>query len=365
MAALFSTVELPFAEMNALAFVNYTIVIEADSGDYSLSRMGSWAQPFYDALTCAYNKAVLHSLFISGSPILTAGGDFRYTEEGATFSGSAPVHVYQNNVTVLPPDLSARRVPLCFVTGMEKGAHQLTLNLDTGDSYTFARLGYDTDSFADAVEKQIRGLRDESLAAVKEIEPSLPDAKASLISGMVLRGAAAPFSRLSGISESFVSALEGKIAATRAAEYYKAFSGLCDKSRFWIGFRKNEAPTQIEGEAETAAPDPYLLWLIVPSPDGSHCAVEFAEADAATFVYRVTGDFANFAGKLNRALEAIEFKREIIRLSDEELRKPDNAYSYMVLKRSAALQFVRRNFVGRVIHSSPAGWQQKLSELWM
>lgn len=363
-SALFSTVEIPFAEINAITFTNHIITVKADSGDYSLSRMGSWAQPFYDALTTAYSEAVLRSMFISGNPLHTAYGDFRYTEDGATHSGSAPIHVYDNSLTLLPPDLSARRVPLCFVTGMEKGDYSLTLTLDNSSRYMAAKLGYETENFANAVEKQISKLHKESLEAVKEIAPSIPAAQASQIAGMVLRGAAAPIEQLSAIYPSFVSALESKIAETRAAEYYKVFSELCDKPLFWIGFRKNELPEQPDDESETGAPDPYLIWLIVPSPDGRHCAVEFTEADTATFVYRVTGDFSNFARKLNRALEAIDFKREIIRLSDDELRKRENADYYMVMKRTIALQFVRKSFTGRVIHTSLAGWRRKLEELW-
>jgi hypothetical protein len=151
--------------------------------------------------------------------------------------------------------------------------------------------------------------------------------------------------------------LEAKIAATRAADSYAAFKELCDPLRIWIGFRKNEA-------GEALPPDPYLLWLIVPSPDGQSAAVEFAEADSATFVYRTGGDFVGFARQLNRALEAISFKREAIRLSDEELRKPENADYYMAAKRTAALRFVRANFAGRVIHASPESWRRKLITLW-
>jgi hypothetical protein len=198
-----------------------------------------------------------------------------------------------------------------------------------------------------------------------------------------------------------VAALESKIAVTRAADSYKAFKELCSAEQIWVGFRKNEGDKDAGGigalagglgdgigsmlggltggenplaalsgntEDETAeteaAPAPYLLWLIAPSPDGQYAAVEFAEADSATFVYRTGGDFERFARQVNRALEAIAFKREVIRLSDEELRKPDNADYYMAAKRTAALQFVRANFVGRVIHASPEAWKRKLTELW-
>jgi NADH pyrophosphatase NudC (nudix superfamily) len=54
----------------------------------------------------------------------------------------------------------------------------------------------------------------------------------------------------------------------------------------------------------------------------------------------------------------------VIRLTDDELRKPENADYYMAAKRTAALQFVRANFAGRVIHSSPEAWKKKLTEMW-
>jgi hypothetical protein len=36
----------------------------------------------------------------------------------------------------------------------------------------------------------------------------------------------------------------------------------------------------------------------------------------------------------------------------------------MAEKHTPALQFVRSNFAGRVIHSSPEAWKRKLTEIW-
>ncbi|MCL1981640.1 MAG: hypothetical protein FWG53_00930, partial [Clostridiales bacterium] len=151
--------------------------------------------------------------------------------------------------------------------------------------------------------------------------------------------------------------------------------------QIYVGFRKNEtSETDEEGgadeacgadetcgadEAQPEAPaSPFLLWLIAPSPDGQYAAVEFAEADSATFVYRTGGDFGGFARQLSRALEAIDFKREVIRLTESEIMRPENSDYYMASRRTAALQFVRSNFVGRAIHSSPEAWKRKVRELW-
>ena len=360
--ALFSAVEIAYAEINALKMEDYTVTVESDSGEYIFTRLGSWCAPFYSALCDAYNQAVLRSLFIKDSPFLIAQGNYLYTENSTKRGGAAPIHVYENNVTVLPPDLSARRIPLCFVTGMEKGDFTLTLTLDTGDSYACSKLGYDTAPFADAIEKHIRVLRETSLAAVKEIDPTLTAAQASQLANLTLQGAAAPIGQLAEIAPLFTAALEKKINATRAAESYAVFKELCAPAQIWAGFRKSNDSDNSANEAADASGEPYMLWLIAPSTDGQYAAVEFAEANSATFIYRTEGDFPVFARQLNHALEAINFKREVIRLSEEELRMPENADYYMAAKRTAALQFVRSHFTSRIIHSSPEKWKSQLQE---
>ena len=377
----FDLEEIPFVEINALLLDDYIVTVKADNGDYVFSKLGNWCQPFYDVLCEEYNKAVLRSLFVKGEPIVTAKGDYFYNEADRSAGGSAPVYVYENCVVVLPTNLGARRVPLCFTCEMVKGDFELTLRLDTGEDYTWSKLGYDTAPFSEAVEKQISALREKSFAAIRELDPSMSAAQGSQLVKIIPQGAAAAIGLLGGIAPSFVAALEAKIENTRAAETYSFFKEMCDPAKILIGFRKNEAaveeaaeeptaaePTAVTDEAETEAeaeaPDPYLLWLIAPSPDGQYAAVEFAEKNAATFVYKTDGDFDGFSRQLSRALEAIDFKREVIRLPDAELRIPENADYFMAAKRTAALRFIRAGFIGRVIHSSPEAWKRKLEEYW-
>ena len=365
--ALFDAIEIAYAEVNALELVGYDVIVKTDDGNYVLARMGSWGQPFYDALCDAYNRAVLRSLFTKGNPILAATGDYRYAERGAKRAGTAPVQVYENSVVILPPDLSARRVPLCFVSSADKGNYEFTLRLDTDENYTCAKLGHETAPFAEAVEKQIRALREKSLAVVKGLDPSLTAGQAMQLAKLVPQGVAAPIGRLAEIATSFVAALEEKIASTRAADSCKVFQTLCNPAQIYVGFKKNGIKTEADDKTDNrdeAVSDQYLLWLIAPSPDGRYAAVEFAEADTATFVYKTGNDFNNFARQLNRALEAIDFKREAIWLPDEELRKPGNANYYMAAKRTVSLQFVRANFVGRIIHTSLESWRRRLMEMW-
>ena len=385
MTALFDTADITFIDMSALEFADYTVLIQTADGSFAFSRMGKWAQPFYGALCDAYNKAVMKALFLKGEPILTARGEYMYGENGHTCNGVAPMMIYEDCLCVLPPDMGARRIPLCFLTGMDKGDFELTLRL-AEDKYTFRKLGYNTEPFVNTVEKRLRALRDKTLATVRELDTSLSTQQASAISRLIPEGAAAAMGQLAAAAPSFVSMLEARLAAGRAAESYKAFQELCDPKQIYIGFKKNAATDNesdsggimdnlsgllgglLGGDQATelgTVRDPYMLWMIAPSPSGSACAVEFAgdvDDAAATFIYRFDGDFDSFARQLNIALEAIGFKREVIRLTDEELRRSEYSHYLMATQRNAALQLIRSSFVGRVIHNG--AWRQKLEELW-
>ncbi len=395
--------EMPYARVTALGFENEQILLQSEDGEMCFSRMGHWAEAFYRALCEAYNKAVLRALFVQGSPMLCAKGAYRATESGSAFAGNAPVHLYEDCVALLPPNQCARRIPLRFVCDVHEGDYELTLRLDTGDTYTLARLGYDTAPFTAALAGQMRTLREKTLEAVRALDAALQTAAAMQVAGLALKGAV-PIGRLQAIAPSYVAALEKKLAGSRAAESYQVFEKLCDKTQICLGFRENPAAAESTSEdalpfaadnplavlggiggdkaaaalgaltgsvpqtgetgADTPPPEPYLLWVLAPSPNGRYAALEFAEPDSATFVYRTGGSFAAFAEHLNRALEAIRFQREVIWQSDAQLARPEYADARMAIARTPALGFVRAHFAGRVIHTSADAWQRKLLALW-
>ena len=121
-----------------------------------------------------------------------------------------------------------------------------------------------------------------------------------------------------------------------------------------------------DAEGGESSPDPFIPWLIAPTPSGNACAVEFAGAtgeSAATFVYRFSGPWDAFRLKLGIALEAIAWKREIIRLTDEELADPAYADYRMANDRNEALRFVRGCFAGRALHHSMDSWRKQVTDL--
>lgn len=383
--ALFDAADIPYADMTALELADYTITIKTHGGSFTLSRMGNWCQPFYDALFEAYNQKVLKALFVSDKLLMKTSGHYQYVEDGFVVAGVAPLQVHENCVCILPPNLAARRIPLCFLSALRKGEHDLSLELKTGEHYTFSKLGREHQPFVSSIEKQLRVLRENALAAVKEIDPALTTAQASNIAKLMPEGVAAPLGALACIAPSFVDALNGYIGESRISESADAFAELCDPAQICVGIKKDFArsasPAPDGGMAALAqlvpgaspaqtatdkaeTPERKMIWLIAPGQKPGTAAVEFAggeETAAATFFYQFGVPWDAFWQKLNYAMEAINFKREVIRLSDEELQKAEQADNRMAVQRNPALRYIRSCFAGRAIHRSMAAWQSEVA----
>ncbi|NLC52168.1 MAG: hypothetical protein GX764_07700 [Firmicutes bacterium] len=358
---IFDTAEIPYAEIQSLELKDYILIVEADCGMFRFSKMGNWLEPFYNELYSAYNKKVRKALFVNGSPLIKVGGQYYLEEYGERVQGTAEIEIYEDCLLILPPNDGARRIPLCFVTSVDKSDFKLSIQLDTEERYTFTMLGYDSEPFAETLMEQLRLMREKTLLAVKEIDPSLTPQQAFTIAKKMPKGVAAPLDSLAAIAPSFANALEKKIQESRSAEEYKIFTSICDPAQIWVGFHAFDGIEIKDGE-ETFLNE-GILWLIVPGRNGNTAAVEFIVAEdesAATFIYRFEGGFDDFAYRFNRAFEAISFRREVIRLPEDALQKPEYANYAMAVRRNTALQFVRNSFATRVIHVSIESWKKKI-----
>jgi hypothetical protein len=67
--------------------------------------------------------------------------------------------------------------------------------------------------------------------------------------------------------------------------------------------------------------------------------------------------------RINRCLQAINFRREPVYLSEEQMWDPRYAKYQFALQRIPELRELRGLFKGRVIHSSPEQWRQHIRAL--
>lgn len=352
-SALFDSFYMPFSDIKSFSWQDYSVRILTEDKIFTISRLGNLGEAFFMELYSLYNQKVRQALFISATPSFKTEANYHYEENGKDAQGKAVLEVYENCVLILPPDDKARRIPLCFVSSLEKADFGLTLALNTGERYSFGRLGLDTEAFGQHIERSLHTLREKALNATREIDQTLNMKQIADIARIMPEGAAVPLIRLHEIAPSFIQALEAKIADSRVAAEYQIFKQNFNVGQICVGVKQG-----LYGEDNE-----NIIWLIAPGKNADTAAVEFAtgeETAAATFLYGNFADWEVFWRRLNQAMEAIEFNREVIRLSKDELLKAEYAQYAMAIKRNPALQFIRHYFTGRLIHSSPEHWQQEL-----
>jgi len=384
-SSLFEATRVSWEEVTQLQFIDYTVYLRTKkAGAYIISKLGQMGEQLYNHLLSAYGAKVRKCLFVKGAPIVTAKGDVYANGLSAQALSGVPIEVYENSVLSLPPDLSARRTPLCFATGFTDKDFSITLKTLDGKETVYSKLGYEHAPVSKAIQDNIRALRAKLTDQIKDIDPSLNSGETSLLASLMPGGLAAPMGEIKKISRSFAAALEENIAGSRAAETYKAFQEISGADAVCIGFKPDwgfaaasdndagappsEEPSDSHHETRSADEEVestpgYMLWLAVPSPKGDACAIEFAGAEneaAATFVYRFDGSWDAFRINLGMALEAIDWKREVIRLTDEELGKPEYELYRMANDRNEALRFVRSSFAGRGIHRTFESWKTQV-----
>jgi len=380
--AMFDQLPIPYGEIISFTLVDYRVEIQMPDGMVTISHLGQAAQWLYDKLYAIYNDAVLEALLVKGQHNFEAAGEYIAKENGRTRQGQAVIRLYEDCLCILPPDDHARRVPLCFLTGMEKDGFSMTLTLATGERYTLSKLGRELDNLERLLTDSLRALRERTLEWHKELAPNLGSMQAAMAAKLMPMGTAASMEKLTRAAPLLVTALEEKVKDSRMAQTYPWLRNLCGGSGLTVGVlpppEKEEAQpampempaaktTALEDgqeQAEETEPKP-ILWAIAPDRDRRLAAVELALGDdeaAATYLYRVEGEWEPFARLIDRALEATGFQRELILMPEHELNAPEHLEAAMLVKRTPALGLLRRQFAGRAIHSSPDRWRRDIEK---
>jgi hypothetical protein len=125
-----------------------------------------------------------------------------------------------------------------------------------------------------------------------------------------------------------------------------------------------------EGDSEAATTE--------ENPDEpSSTNVDTAASGKATYFFRImprsdhanareeemAGELGNFIKTINRCMIDINFRREPIFLSDDELDSPKYAQYRFAVAKIPSLRTLRNLFIGRVIHSSFDQWKNDITNL--
>ncbi len=299
-----SSARIPFADLMDMRLINYRLRLQLREGEAVISQLGYQTEDFFEQVWLAYARKSRDALFVEGAPLMSCEGDYAYREADVEAHGIAKLEVHEDCACVYPHDVGARRIPLCFVQSLEREGFSMTLLLDTGETYRFARLGRNTDGFFDRVTAARKRTVTRWQRSMHELEENLNERLGDAV----------------GRFHAFENAGCGAIVGLFSA----------DDDGFWFA-------TLGKGRA----------------------AVELVtNEDTATYLYAYDTSDEEFELRLRHAMEAVGRNRRVIYLGDNEL---DAVPLYrMAVDRSSHVRLLRSCNAGRIIHTK--AWESRLAD---
>jgi hypothetical protein len=387
----------------------YDLSLVLCTGDrIRFSHFGKTLQPLAQALGDAWRTRLIQCLLLDDLREL-ARFDVTASLESqrGRFASPAELRVYETNLAVLPLGASAFQWRLADVDRLEFDRQTFTLTLARGaDRLSFAKVGRRSEECCDVLNGALARLQVRTLDALRTFFPFLAPQRLTEVSRLMREGRAAPMARLLAIDKRVEPALRANMADARLRPCFEVLAERSGIAGMYAGFRliRPEEQGSVPAEEQQAAvpttasasdvgftnelepvsdtpdesPDAdsqVLCWFFFAlSTRGSGHAPDTLAWEAtsrtgrATYLFSLQAlrdagsrDADEAAATLDRAIGALNFRREPIYLPDQALDLEAKYHRYVIgARRIPELRDLRRAFRARVIHTSPAAWQKQL-----
>ncbi len=290
--------------------------------------------------------------------------------------GKCELRLYQTALIMVPELNMPARLRYSDISTAEKKDYRCILRLENGECVTFEQMGRDLDPLARVLAEQIQSLALAVQALVKKLMPSADMPAIQNLATLMKEGRAARRADIEAVGKNLWNELDAHLTAADAGDEYKFLKSRGQAQDICIGGKRGLK----EGESD-------YLWFMVPvysadsSKPGNAVIMEALSAEGesrATYAFRMTPrkdyprfktlpalqeQMGHFLTVINRALIAINFRREPIYLTNEALARPQyEKYRYSIA-RIPELRTLRQYYIGRVIHVSPEQWQADIKDL--
>jgi hypothetical protein len=245
-------------------------------------------------------------------------------------------------------------------------------------------MGKELDPWKRALGEAMNALTVKVQASLQDLLLTTDPSAIRRLARLMKEGRAARRLDIEAVSPGLWGRLEKKLETIGLADEYAFLKSLADEKRMCIGVKRG-LMGDLTGE---------YVWFLAPiygtnpKQPGNAIAMEAAASGEgessgrgggkATYLFRVAApaDYARLKTpgeledavdqaitRINRCLLAINFRREPVYLSEEQMWEPRYARYQFAVQRIPELRELRALFIGRVIHSSPEQWQKDLRDL--
>jgi hypothetical protein len=372
---------IPYRDIIQLSKEGYKINTNLISKEkLTIYNLGFKYEDFFRNYSNLNNEVILKDLLMNET-IHKSGiaADLMYidADKSEKTLGQCELRIYETGAVIISGDENFIRIPYNDLARIHIDSYKLILDTDYDDSYVFSKMGKELDVCFKMLNDLIKTLSVKTQLSLQELLPTYDSSVIRKITKLMKDGRAASHMNVDTISPGIWTELEKKLDTFGVKEEYDYLASLGQPERICIGMKRG-LMGDLTGE---------YIWFLVPifSVDniqpGNAIAMEATAVDGsgkATYFFKITdpsvyknvknqGELQAVVDKslkqLNRDLTTVNFRREPIYLTDEQL----NSTTYVAYRRAVskvhALQELRRLFIGRVIHNSLEQWKEAVTQL--
>ena len=372
---------IPYRDIIRIARVGYKIEVGLVSKEkLTVINLGYKYEDFFRNFSNLNNEVILKDLLMNETIHKSwVEADLRYIDENKAEKalGQCELRIYETGVVIIDGEGNFIRIPSSELVQIHVDNYRLILDTDYEDSYVFSKMGKELDICYKMLNDVIEALSIKTQLSFQELLPAYDSSIIRKIAKLMKDGRAARCADVEAISPGIWGELEKKLDTFGVKEEYEYLKSLGQPERTCIGIKRG-LMGDLTGE---------YLWFLVPifnidsALPGNAIAMEATAVEGsgkATYFFKITdlNIYRNFKNQeelqtevdkimklINRCLIAVNFRREPIYLTDEQL----NTITYVGYRRAVskvpALQELRRLFIGRVMHQSPEQWKEAVAQL--
>lgn len=334
----------------------------AGGGKIIISGLGYQYDDFFEALGKIRQEIIEKELLMKeGGKKAGFEGNYDYQKDGERRTGEAEIEISDSGLVIKPKQGDLIRIPFAEIIEFSEKDYKISIIADSA-SLSLSYFGEKFEPLSRALKKALNELSLNTQSILKNLLPEIDPLTIKKTSELLKDGRAASKDNIDEISSDIWPNLEKKLAAMNIKESYDFLMSLSKTKKVFIGI-KRDLMGDLTGE---------YIWFLVPiysEKGGDFLAMEAASTieggSKATYFFKTAEEknMDDLIKKINRCMLAINFRREPIYLSDEDLEKPDYSRYKIAIGKIPELKLLRQLFAGRVAHTSPENWKENVKEI--
>ncbi|MDG6922007.1 MAG: hypothetical protein JRN67_01785 [Nitrososphaerota archaeon] len=321
----------------------------ADDISFCLDYLGTKYSDFLDHLYELRNDQLEQDLLIQeGEASFSTKGKITFSNTSGPSQGEA--RIYKTRLAFFPKvgepvclrfsDISSFKFEDYVAEFLTSGvpAERITMS-DLGDYFeAFQR------SFTNANRLLLREISD----LLKRGYPTISSSNLLRLSRRMMDGIPVPLRDIATLDPLFLKSIELQISSEsedlgKSLEYLYTIG---NKQDSYIGAKRFVTD---------------FLYILIPMKAKNAVALETNETGHATYFFKAGSE--NSIQEIASALREINFRREPVYLTDEDLLKPQYSKYLFSIQRINSLMVLRDRFIGRAIHGEFKAWKSQVEEL--